>query len=126
MDNATDRANRASWQQFSLNSILLMTTAGIFFNLVTIGLIAFAGDSIHLPLTIMVVLVNLLLGAGTIDGIGDFQAILSDYDEGEQKTNLSRRFNETPTIFFKALLGLIFGATALSQLYVIYFGNFSP
>lgn len=120
MDSASDRANRASWQQFSLMTVLIMFGIGITTNLVTITLIAFAGPSITLPITVVVVLVNLLTAAGTIDGIGDWETIISDYDKDEEKTHFAQRISKTPTIFFKSLMALIFGGLALSQLYVIY------
>ena len=120
MNTSADRANRASWQQFSLYSILIMVFVGLFTNLATIALIAFAGDSIHIPLTVMIILVNLLVAAGTVDGISDWDAVRLDYDEEEQKTHLAERYAQTNITFFKALLCLIFGGTALAQLYVIY------
>ena len=46
MDSASDRANRASWQQFSLMTVLIMFGIGIMTNLVTITLIAFAGPRV--------------------------------------------------------------------------------
>ena len=120
MNTSADRANRASWQQFSLYTILIMVFVGLFTNLATIALIAFAGDTIHIPLTVMIILVNLLVAAGTVDGISDWDAVRLDYDEEEQKTHLAERYAQTNTTFFKALLCLIFGGTALAQLYVIY------
>ena len=120
MSTEQDRANRAAWQRFSLNSILIMMIAGVITNLGTISLIAFVGNQIYLPLTVIIVFVNLLITAGTIDGIGDFEAVLSDYDEDEKKTNLAQRFLKTPTIFFKILLAIIFGGSALTQLYIMY------
>ncbi len=120
MNTSEDRANRASWQQFSLYSILIMVFTGLFTNLATISLIAFADETIYLPITVIIILVNLLVAAGTADGISDWAAVRKDYDDEEEKTHLAKRFAETNTNFFKALLILIFGATALSQLYVMY------
>ena len=120
MNTSADRANRASWQQFSLYSILIMVFVGLFTNLATIALIAFAGDTIHIPLTVMIILVNLLVAAGTVDGISDWDAVRLDYDDEEKKTHLAERYAQTNTTFFKVLLCLIFGGVALSQLYVIY------
>ena len=121
MNTSADRANRASWQQFSLYTILIMTFVGLFTNLTTIALIAFAGDTIHIPLTVMIILVNLLVAAGTVDRIGDRDAVRLDYDEEEKKTHLAERYAQTNTTFFKVLLCTIFGGTSLAQLYVIYF-----
>ena len=120
MNTPADRANRASWQQFSLYSILIMVFIGLFTNLSTIALIAFAEDIIYIPLTVIIILVNLLVAAGAIDGISDWDSIRQDYDEEEKKTHLAERYAQTNTTFFKILLCLIFGATALSQLYVMY------
>ena len=120
MNTSEDRANRASWQQFSLYSILIMVFTGLFTNLATISLIAFADETIYLPITVIIILVNLLVAAGTADGISDWAAVRKDYDDEEEKTHLAKRFAETNTTFFKALLIVIFGATALSQLYVMY------
>ena len=120
MNTSADRANRASWQQFSLYSILIMVFIGIFTNLSTIALIAFAGDSVHIPITVIIILVNLLVSAGAVDGISDWNAVRLDYDDEEKKTHLAERYAKTNTTFFKVLLCTIFGGTALSQLYVIY------
>ena len=120
MNTSADRANRASWQQFSLYTILIMVFIGIFTNLSTIALIAFAGESIHIPLTVIIILVNLLVAAGVVDGISDWDAVRLDYDEEEKKTHLAERYAQTNTSFFKILLCTIFGGAALAQLYVIY------
>ena len=120
MNTPADRANRASWQQFSLYSILIMVFIGLFTNLSTIALIAFAEDIIYIPLTVIIILVNLLVAAGAIDGISDWDSIRQDYDEKEKKTHLAERYAQTNTTFFKILLCLIFGTTGLSQLYVMY------
>ena len=120
MNTSADRANRASWQQFSLYTILIMVFIGIFTNLSTIALIAFAGESIHIPLTVIIILVNLLVAAGAVDGISDWDAVRLDYDEEEKKTHLAERYAQTNTSFFKVLLCTIFGGAALAQLYVIY------
>ena len=87
MNTSTDRAIRASWQQFSLYSILIMVFVGLFTNLATISLIAFASENIHIPLTVIIILVNLLVAAGTVDGISDWDAVRLDYDE-EEKTSV--------------------------------------
>ena len=120
MNTSADRANRASWQQFSLYTILIMVFIGIFTNLSTIALIAFAGGSIHIPITVIIILVNLLVAAGVVDGISDWDAVRLDYDEEEKKTHLAERYAQTNTSFFKILLCIIFGGAALAQLYVIY------
>ena len=120
MNTAADRANRARWQQFSLYTILIMVFIGIFTNLSTIALIAFAGDSIYIPLTVIIILVNLLVAAGVVDGISDWDAVRLDYDEEEKKTHLAERYAQTNTSFFKILLCTIFGGAALAQLYIIY------
>ena len=73
-----------------------------------------------MPITILIIVVNILSAAGTVDAIGDFDAVRSDYDEKEKGTNLAIRFSKTPTVFFKALLTILFGGTAITQLYVIY------
>ena len=120
MNTPADRANRAAWQQFSLYSVLIIVFTGLFTNLATISLIAFAGERIYLPITVIIVLVNLLVAAGSADGISDWDAVREDYDEEEKKTRLAERFAQTSTTFFKVLLVLIFGGTALAQLYVMY------
>ena len=120
MNTSADRATRAAWQQFSLYTVIIMVFLGLFTNLSTIALIAFGGVSIHLPLTVIIILVNLLVAAGTADGISDWDAVREDYDEEEKTTRLAQRFAQTSTTFFKALLILIFAGTGLAQLYVIY------
>ena len=101
MNTSADRANRASWQQFSLYTILIMVFVGLFTNLTTITLIAFAGDSIHIPLTVIIILVNLLVAAGTVDGISDWDAVRHDYDAEEKKTHLAERLCQYKYYFLK-------------------------
>ena len=120
MNTAADRANRAAWQHFSLYSIFIILSVGLITNLGTIALIAFAGENIYLPITFLIIFVNILSAAGTVDAIGDFDAVRSDYDEKEKDTNRAIRFSKTPTLFFKALLTILFGGTATAQLYVMY------
>ena len=121
MNTASDRANRAAWQHFSLYSVFIILFVGLITNLGTIALIAFAGEKIYLPITILVIFVNILSAAGTVDAIGDFDAVREDYDEKEKDTSLAIRFSKTPTVFFKALLTILFLGSALAQLYVMYF-----
>jgi hypothetical protein len=121
MNTASDRANRAAWQHFSLYSVFIILFVGLITNLGTIALIAFAGEKIYLPITILVIFVNILSAAGTVDAIGDFDAVREDYDEKEKDTSLAIRFSKTPTVFFKALLTILFVGSALAQLYVMYF-----
>ena len=78
-----------------------MVFVGLFTNLTTITLIAFAGNSIHLPLTVIIILANLLVAAGTVAGISDWDAVRQDYDAEEKKTHLAERYASTNITFFK-------------------------
>ena len=80
-----------------------MIFIGLVTNLATLALIAFASDAIHIPLTVMIILVNLLGFAGTVDGISDWDAVRLDYDEKEKKTHLAERYANTNINFFKVL-----------------------
>ena len=51
--NPSDRSIRAGWQQFSLYSVLIMVFVGLFTNL---ALIAFAVETLYIPLTIIIIL----------------------------------------------------------------------
>ena len=55
-----------------------------------------------------------------VTGLNPHCESIHDYDEDEKKTNLAQRFLKTPTIFFKILLAIIFGGSALTQLYIMY------
>ena len=90
--NPSDRSIRAGWQQFSLYSVLIMVFVGLFTNLATLALIAFAVETLYIPLTVIIILVNLLVAAGTVDGISDWDAIRHDYDEEEKENAFSRTF----------------------------------
>tara|TARA_A100001011_G_scaffold227422_1_gene235539 strand:- start:115 stop:498 length:384 start_codon:yes stop_codon:yes gene_type:complete len=120
MNTPADRANRAAWQHFSLYSIFIMLFIGILANLGTISLIVFAGEKVYLPITILIIFINILSAAGTVDAIGDFDAVRLDYDDKEKETSLAKRFSNTPTLFFKILLTILFIGTGIAQLYVMY------
>ena len=52
------------------------------------AVITFSGVSIHLPLTVIIVLANLRVAARTADGISDMDVVREDYDEEEKKNHL--------------------------------------
>ena len=83
-------------------------------------LISSGATSVYLPMTVMIVLVNILTILGMIDAMDDLKAASEDFDEQDQKSNIGRRFEETQWDMFKMMVTLIFGGTGLSLLYVMY------
>ena len=69
-----------------------MIFIGLFTNLVTITLLAFASETIHIPLTVVIILINLLVAAGVVNSISDWDSVRLNYDEEEKKTHLAERY----------------------------------
>ena len=90
-----------------------MVFIGLLTNLATLALISFGGKPMHLPITVILILVDLFVTAGVIDTISDLDTICTNYDT-EEKIYLVELFANRPTLFFKILLFLIFGSSALS------------
>jgi len=100
--------------------LLWMFTVGTIVNIVMLYLISSGATSVYLPMTVMIVLVNILTILGLIDAMDDLKAASEDFDEQDQKSNIGRRFEETQWGMFKIMVTLIFGGTGLSLLYVMY------
>ena len=95
--------------------LLWMFTVCTIVNIAMLYLISSGATSVYLPMTVMIVLVNILTILGMIDAMDDL-----DFDEQDQKSNIGRRFEETQWGMFKMMVTLIFGGTGLSLLYVMY------
>ena len=97
-----------------------MFTVRTIVNISMLYLISSGATFVHLPMTVMFVLVNILTILGMIDAMDDLKAASEDFDEQDQKSNIGRRFEETQWGMFKMMVTLIFGGTGLSLLYVMY------
>ena len=100
--------------------LLWMFTVCTIVNIAMLYLISSGAKSVYLPMTVMIVLVNILTILGMIDAINDLKAASGDFDEQDQRSNIGRRFEETQWGMFKMMVTLIFGGTGLSLLYVMY------
>ena len=97
-----------------------MFTVGTIVNIAMLFLFSLGAKSVYLPMTVMIVLINIITVLGTIDAMDDLKACSMDFDEEDKKSNVDRRFEETQWGMFKIMVTLIFGGTGLSLLYVMY------
>ena len=100
--------------------LLWMFTVCTIVNIAMLYLISAGATSVYLPMTVMIVLVNILTILGMIDAMDDLKSASEDFDQQDQRSNIGRRFEETQWGMFKMMVTLIFGGTGLSLLYVMY------
>ena len=112
--------NRITMVGIRSRDLLWMVTVGFFINIAMLFLIGMGAPSVYLPMTVVIVLANLLTILGAVDAMDDLKACSMDFDEEDKKSNIYRRFEETQWGMFKIMVTLIFGGTGLSLLYVMY------
>ena len=112
--------NRITMVGIRSRDLLWMFTVGTIVNVAMLFLLSLGATSVYLPMTVMIVLVNIITILGTIDAMDDLKACSMDFDEEDKKSNVYRRFEETQWGMFKIMVTLIFGGTGLSLLYVMY------
>ena len=100
--------------------LLWMFTVCTIVNFAMLYLISSGATLVYLPMTVMIVLVNILTILGMIDAMDHLKAVSEDFDEQDHKSNIGRRFEETQWGMFKMMLRLIFCGTGLSLLYGVY------
>ena len=120
MANESMTATRVKMVGIRSRDLLWMFTVCTIVNIAMLYLISSGATSVYLPMTVMIVLVNILTILGMIDAMDDLKAASEDFDEQDQKSNIGRRFEETQWGMFKMMVTLIFGGTGLSLLYVMY------
>ena len=112
--------NRITMVGIRSRDLLWMVTIGTIVNIAMLFLLSLGATSVYLPMTVMIVLVNIITILGTIDAMDDLKACSMDFDEEDKKSNVYRRFEETQWGMFKIMVTVIFGGTGLSLLYVMY------
>ena len=113
-------ATRVTMVGIRSRDLLWMFTVCTIVNIAMLYLISSGATSVYLPMTVMIVLVNILTILGMIDAMDDLKACSMDFDEEDKKSNVYRRFEETQWSMFKIMVTLIFGGTGISLLYVMY------
>ena len=112
--------NRITMVGIRSRDLLWMVTVGFFINIAMLFLVSLGATSVYLPMTVVIVLANLLTILGAVDAMDDLKACSMVFDEEDKKSNIYRRFEETQWGMFKIMVTLIFGGTGLSLLYVMY------
>ena len=74
--------------------LLWMFTVCTIVNIAMLYLISSGATSVYLPMTVMIVLVNILTILGMIDAMDDLKAASEDFDEQDQNANIARRFEK--------------------------------
>ena len=120
MSKDTMTATRIELAGFRSRDLLWMFTVATIVNLTMLFLIHLGATALYLPMTIMIVLINILTILGMIDAMDDLKAASMDFDSQDQKSHIGRRFEETQWGMFKGMVTLIFGGTGVSLLYVMY------
>ena len=100
--------------------LLWMFTVCTIVDIAMLYLISSGATPVYLPMTVMIVLVNILTILGMNDAMDDVKAASEDFDEQDQTSNIGRRFEETYLGMFKMMVTSIFGGTGPSLPYVIY------
>ena len=94
----------------------------LVFETITLRSVAILSMGSGLDLAISAVILGTLVFVlvNSFDCMDDLKANADDTDEEEAKTHLGQKFAAAPWGMFKGLVTLIFGAMALSQLWVIW------
>lgn len=120
MAKETMTATRVTMVGIRSRDLLWMFTVCTIVNIAMLFLISAGATEVYLPMSVMIVLVNVLTILGMVDAMDDLKAASEDFDEQDKASNMGRRFEETQWNMFKMMVTAIFGGTGLSLLYVMY------
>lgn len=94
----------------------------LLINSITIAILAFSdgGAAVNVPVTVMVVFINVMAMIGLNSNIDDASAVLADLSEEEKKLHRYQNWIKAPFIMYRALIILGFGGSMLAQLWSMY------
>ena len=91
-------------------------TIGTLSNLVTLFIIAQAGRLPKLAISAMIVATFVFVMINSFDCMDDLKANADDMDADEAATNFGAKFRKAPWGMFKAVVTVMFGGVAVTQL----------
>ena len=94
----------------------------LLINSITIAILAFSdgGAAVNVPVTVLVVFINVMAMIGLNSNIDDASAVLADLSEEEKKLHRYQNWIKAPFIMYRALIILGFGGSMLAQLWSMY------
>jgi hypothetical protein len=94
----------------------------LLINSITIAIFAFSdgGAAVNVPVTVLVVFINVMAMIGLNSNIDDASAVLADLSEEEKKLHRYQNWIKAPFIMYRALIILGFGGSMLAQLWSMY------
>lgn len=94
----------------------------LLINSITIAILAFSdgGAAVNVPVTVLVVFINVMAMIGLNSNIDDARAVLADLSEEEKKLHRYQNWIKAPFIMYRALIILGFGGSMLAQLWSMY------
>ena len=100
----------------------LLIGIALLINSITIAILAFSdgGAAVNVPVTVLVVFINVMAMIGLNSNIDDASAVLADLSEEEKKLHRYQNWIKAPFIMYRALIILGFGGSMLAQLWSMY------
>ncbi|MGB0745967.1 MAG: hypothetical protein ACPGSP_03215 [Alphaproteobacteria bacterium] len=113
--------NQAAFSDVGWNLNYFMGLA-ILVNVITVATIAFSsgGLAIYVPLTAVIVFMNVLAIIGLNATMDDARSVLQDLSEEEQKSHRYQNWLNAPWIFYRVIITVGFAAALLAQLWSMY------
>ena len=116
MNSASDRDRRQRNGATRGRDLYWGFTIGTLSNLVTLFIIAQAGRLPTLAISAMIVATFIFVMINSFDCMDDLKANADDMDTDEAATNFGTKFRKAPWGMFKAVVTVMFGSVAVTQL----------
>jgi len=116
MNSASDRDRRQRNGATRGRDLYWGFTIGTLSNLVTLFIIAQAGRLPTLAISAMIVATFIFVMINSFDCMDDLKANADDMDTDEAATNFGAKFRKAPWGMFKAVVTVMFGSVAVTQL----------
>ena len=114
--SAADRDRRASNAYTRGRDLYWTISLGMISNLVTLAIISSIDDTPALAISAVLIATLVFVLVSSFDCMDDLKAIAADVDNEEASTELVAELLGSPWYLFKSLLGISFGAMAVTQL----------
>ena len=113
--------NQAAFSDVGWNLNYFLGLA-IVVNVIIVATIAFSsgGLAICVPLTAVIVFMNVLAIIGLNATMDDARSVLQDLSEEEQKSHRYQNWLNAPWIFYRVIITVGFAAALLAQLWSMY------
>lgn len=119
MNTTADRDRRQQIGATRGRDLYWGITVGFLSNIATLAILSM-GSGLDLAMSTVILGTLVFVLVNSFDCMDDLKANADDSDEEEAQTHFGQKFAAAPWGMFKTLVTLIFGAMALSQLWVIW------